>query len=107
MIDEPQNDDERAFDVPVCSASVYREIIKPRALALELGLCVGWGTMTEVDSAMVPEFIRQIGVLSADIQSASDISEEMKEHCEWRFSNLLKRINAAVLKRSDVAFSLG
>jgi hypothetical protein len=107
MIDEPQNDDERAFDVPVCSASVYREIIKPRALALELTLCVGWGTMTEVDSTLVPEFIRQIGVLADDIQSASDVSEEMKEHCEYRFNNLLNHIKAAVLKRSDVAFTLG
>ncbi len=107
MIDEPQDDDERAFNVPVCSEPVYRDVIKPRALALQLTLCVGWGTMTEVDSTLVPEFIRQIDVLAADIQSASDVSEEMKEHFEYRFNNLLNRIKAAVLKRSDVAFTLG
>ncbi|KWS04310.1 hypothetical protein AZ78_1859 [Lysobacter capsici AZ78] len=46
-------------------------------------------------------------MLAADIQSASDVSEEMKEHFEYRFNNLLNRIKAAVLKRSDVAFTLG
>lgn len=107
MIDEPRDDSERAFNVPVCSESVYRDIIKPRALALELTLCVGWGTMTDVDSTLVAEFIRQIGVLVADIQLALDVSAEMKEHLEYRFSNLLNRISEAVDKRSDVAFTLG
>lgn len=106
-IDEPQSDEERAFNVPVCNEYVYRDFIKPRAVTLELTLCVGWGTMTEVDSTLVPEFIRQIGVLVADIQSAPDVPKEMKEHFEYRFNNLMDRINAAVIKRSDVAFTLG
>ncbi|WP_046655863.1 hypothetical protein [Lysobacter capsici] len=106
-IDDPQSDEEREFNVPVCNEYAYRDFIKPRAMTLELTLCVGWGTMTEVDSTLVPEFIRQIGVLVADIQSAPDVPEEMKEHFEYRFDNLLNRINVAVLKRSDVAFTLG
>ncbi len=106
-VDRPQNDDELAFDLPVCTEALYRELIFPIAEANDLSLIDNWGIFVRVNSQNKELFFEQLNILLKHILKSDVCDWQKKNHIKQRLETLVIEIDRMLSSRSDIDILVG
>lgn len=106
-IDEPMDDLEEEFNIPVCSEALYKKTILAVANSHNLPLFGGWGTFTEIDANTFSSFNEQLVMLKEGMASLHEVSEETKAHVLERLNVLQQEIAKALKKRDGLVILIG
>ncbi|WP_162042583.1 hypothetical protein [Undibacterium sp. YM2] len=106
-VETPLNDQERLFNVPVCTESWFREVIFPIAKAHNLSLIDDWGIFVSIQHENINLFVGELNTLCDCIEQLDNLSTRAKQHTLQRL-NILSVETVRMLKtRSDIVVLIG
>jgi hypothetical protein len=106
-IDEPKNEVEDNFCIPVCTEAIYKNAILPFAEKSSLSLFIGWGTMVEVNNQKFPDFVKQLTILKSEVTQSNQLNFDIKNHIVERLDNLEIKMISMLEQRDSVVFLIG
>ncbi|MFC4158781.1 hypothetical protein [Chitinimonas lacunae] len=106
-IDEPRNELEENFNIPICSEALYKQVILAVANHHNLSTFSGWGTFSEIDEGAFEIFNGQLSVMKEGIINLPGISDATKIHVLERLDTLQKAMAEMLGKRSDLVVLIG
>ncbi|MFZ6712546.1 hypothetical protein [Undibacterium sp. TC9W] len=106
-VETPLNDQERLFNVPVCTESWFREVIFPIAKAHNLSLIDDCGNFVGIKHKNIDLFVDELHTLCNCIEQLDNLSAQAKQHTLQRLNILSVETVRMLNTRSDIVILIG
>lgn len=106
-VESPLNDEERSFNIPVCTEALYRDVIFPIAEVHNLSLIDDWGIFVRINQENINLFFEELKTLCDCINKLNSCPEQTKQHILQRLNTLSVEINRMLVARVDIVILIG
>ena len=107
FVNDPQTESEKSFRIGISTEAFYNTTILPIAERHSLDLCEEWGVMTIINSSNIEEFIRQIGVITAELSRPQGAAQLNEIYMDDKLSNLPGEFKTILNNRPDATIIIG
>lgn len=106
-IDNPSNSEERAWNMPIFTESLYKQTILPIAEQFGLSTIASWGVFAEINAENIMVFEEQLAILIENLALDEIVSDEGRLSVLSRLNNLRKVISNGIEKNPKLVFLIG